>query len=547
MTSNESPPDFLTPVAPPTFGASATATSGDKAHGEVSALLDAAEEVRSLAQADLYTFARLVNPSYHYGDIHRQVFKFLQTTSHPNQLLLLPRSHMKSHCIATWCAWYITNNPATSIIYVSATTTLAEAQLYAIKNIFLGDAYQRYWPTMINPEEGKREKWANGAISVDHPTRREEQQRDYTIFASGLTTNTAGLHCEVLVADDVVVPSNAYTVEGRSKTAAAMSQFASVLNAGGVIKACGTRYHPADQYHVWQQQVMDTLDPRTQEIVGSTPIWQTLQHSVEIDGRFLWPRSARPSDGKLFGFDQQELSRINGMYTDRMQFHAQYYNEPNAPESNRVAQDRFQYYDPKYLTNEYGTWYYNGEKLRLTAGIDFAFATNARADFTAIAVIGVTAAHDIYILELDRFKTDRIQVYYEHIDTLHQKWGFSVLRAEVTAAQSIIVTDLKERIKSSGASIKIDPHRPTGRLGSKAERIAAVLEPRYDNLQIWHYQGGYIPMLESEVILANPKNDDLKDVLAFTIEGAKAPRERQQYQPPTASAVQHHPRFGGVM
>ena len=37
------------------------------------------------------------------------------------------------------------------------------------------------------------------------------------------------------------------------KTAASMSQMASILNTGGMTKACGTRYHPADQYNEWKR------------------------------------------------------------------------------------------------------------------------------------------------------------------------------------------------------------------------------------------------------------------------------------------------------
>lgn len=533
-------PDFITPTPdpPPLHLHTPSASS--------SAPQTRADEIRTLALADLYTFARLVNPTYHYGDIHRDVFAYLMDNSN-DQLLLLPRSHMKSHCIAVWCAWWITKNPATSMIYASATTTLAEAQLFAIKNIFTSDIYQRYWPEMISPEEGKREKWSNGAISVDHPDRKRERQRDFTIFASGLTTTTTGLHCEVLVSDDVVERKNAYTEDGRKKVQDAMSFFASVLNAGGIMKACGTRYHPADQYSVWLAEMIDIIDPISQELIGQKKAYSVFEKVVEIDGKFLWPRSARPSDGKMFGFDWETLNKIRSKYPDRTQYFAQYYNNPNDPESARLDQSSFQYYDPKYLANQYGTWYFNGEKLNLYAGIDFAFSLSSRADFTAIVVIGVDAAHNIYILELDRFKTDKISVYYEHIDNLHLKWGFRKLRAEVTVAQSVIVRDLKDRVKKSGGRIRIDSHRPNGRLGNKEERIAAALEPRYENQQVWHYQGGYISMLESELVMARPPHDDLKDVLAFTVETAKAPREtRERPEASQQSKVHYHSRFGGV-
>jgi len=502
------------------------------------------KEVRSLAEQDLYTFATLVNPKYVYGDVHKKVFRWLMETKHPNQLLLLPRGHLKSHCLAVWVAWWVTKNPETTILYISATAELAESQLYAIKNILASKIYLRYWPEMVAPEEGKREKWATTAIAVDHPKRKEEGIRDFTVRTAGLTTNTTGWHAEVIVPDDVVVPDNAYTEEGRRKCASAMSQMASILNAGGLIKACGTRYHPADQYDTWKGQVVPVYD-EDDEIIDEQPIWDILEEVVEVDNVFLWPRAVR-DDGKAFGFDKKELARISAMYTDRTQFFAQYYNDPNDPESNRLDSSRFQYYDKRHLVNQSGKWYYKEKVLNVYAAIDFAYTLNAKSDFTAIVVIGIAADGHIYVLDIDRFKTDKINTYYTRISEMHSQWGFRKLRAEVTAAQSIIVGDLKDRIRANGDSLSIDDHRPTRHMGSKVERMAAALEPRYDNLSVWHYKGGYIPALEEELVLARPQHDDIKDCLASCIEIASKPKQRSGTGKVKSNVVKFNNRFGGV-
>ena len=501
------------------------------------------DQIRSLAESDLYTFARLVFPEREFGEIHKRVFKWLQESKTPNQLLLLPRAHMKSFCLAVWVLWHITRNPETTILYVSATATLAEAQLYSIKNALTSPAYRRYWPDMVNEDEGKREKWTTSSICIDHPKRHEEGVRDATIIAAGLTTNTTGLHADIVVADDVVVPDNAYTEEGRRKCAAAMSQMASILNTGGMVKACGTRYHPRDQYSLWKEQTMPVYDDDGNKL-DEVPLWDVMEEVVEVDGKFLWPRAAR-KDGKMFGFDHRELARISAMYTDRTQFAAQYYNDPNDPESNRLAPSRFQYYERGHLRNEHGTWYFKDERLNVYAAIDFAFALSKQADYSAIAVIGVTADNDVYVLDLDRFKTDKIAEYYSRIEAMHQKWEFRRIRAETTVAQSIIVSDLKDRFKQNGSILRVDEFHPNRKQGSKEERIAAVLEPRYENLQMWHYKGGYTNVLEDELILARPSHDDLKDVLASAVEGARAPKKtstgRQMMKQPI-----FHSRFGGV-
>ena len=169
-----------------------------------------AKQIRDVAKSDLYFFAKLVNPGYLYGEIHKEVFKWMQEYSlygrgeeqTSNKLIMLPRAHLKSHMVATWCAWMITRHPEISILYVSATAELAETQLYAIQNILGSTMYQRYFPEYINPQEGQREKWSVKKLSIDHEKRKQEAIRDATISTAGLTTNTTGWHADVIVADD---------------------------------------------------------------------------------------------------------------------------------------------------------------------------------------------------------------------------------------------------------------------------------------------------------------------------------------------------------
>lgn len=501
------------------------------------------EEIRELCENDLFSFAKLVNPKYVYGDVHKDVFRWLMCVKHPNQLLLLPRGHLKSHCLAVWTAWWVTKHPETTILYISATAELAESQLYAIKNILTSAIYTRYWPEMFHREEGKREKWATTAIAVDHPRRKEEGVRDYTVRTAGLTTNTTGWHADVIVPDDVVVPDNAYTDEGRRKCAAAMSQMASILNAGGMIKACGTRYHPADQYSIWKEQKVPVYDDND-DIVDEEAIWDIFERVVETDGLFLWPRTIR-DDGKAFGFDRKELNRISAMYTDRTQFFAQYYNDPNDPDSNRLDSSKFQYYDKKFLTCPGGQWMYKDRKLNVYAAIDFAYSLGTKADYTAIVVVGIDYEGYLYVLDIDRFRTDKIPVYYKKLIEMHQRWGFKKLRAECTAAQSIIVSDLKDKFRENGDYLAIDEYRPTRHQGRKEERVAAVLEPRYQSMSVLHYKGGYIPALEEELILARPAHDDIKDCLASAVEIAIKPKQKT-FAKKQGNVVKFNSRWGGV-
>jgi len=101
-------------------------------------------------------------------------------------------------------------------------------------------------------------------------------------------------------------------------------------------------------------------------------------------------------------------------------------------------------------------------------------------------------------------------------------------------------------IRAEGMSLSVQEHRPSRHQGSKQERIAAVLEPRYENLTIWHKKGGWTPALEEEVLLARPKHDDLKDTLASVIEIAKPPRRFANFEERQPSNVIYNSRWGGV-
>lgn len=516
------------------------------AQAKIERMPEEAKQIRQAALDNLYFFAQLVNPLRVYGDIHKEVFDWLSKENDMNQLLLLPRAHMKSHAVAVWCAWWITKHPETSILYISATAELAEKQLYDIKNILISDSYTRYFPDMVQPEEGKREKWAASKIAVDHPSRKREGIRDWTVATAGLTTNTTGWHADVIVADDVVVPDNAYTEEGRKRVEAAMSQMTSIRNAGGFTKACGTRYHPADIYDAWKNQTMLVYDEESQEVIDKAPIWSIKEHVVEVDGFFLWPRETR-EDGKSFGFNMNILSRIKGEYEDITQYYAQYYNDPNSPGSERIDHDKFQYYNPMHLEQKHGDWYFRDRKLNVYASIDFAFSLNKNADYTAIVVIGIDSEGDIYILDIARFKTDRTQEYFKQIARLHSQWEFRKLRAEVTVAQQIIVNDIKDYVKKEGLRLSIEPYRPNRSEGSKEERIAATLEHRYENQSVWHFKGGLTKVLEEELVLARPPHDDIKDALASAVAIAIKPRQSRSARDFGGSnVISTNSRFGGV-
>ncbi len=510
------------------------------------------KEVREIAEASLEKFIELVHPQRLLGGVHRELINWwTREEAKSHQLCLLPRDHGKSAMIAYRVAWEITRNPAIRIMYVSSTQNLAIRQVKAIKEILTSEKYRLYWPEMVNPQENLREKWTEFEFNVDHPLRKIEAIRDPTCIAAGLNTTMVGMHCDIAVLDDVVVFDNAYTQEGRDKVERQYSLLSSIEGADAKEWIVGTRYHPKDLYGILTEKTVD-LYGVDGELVSDEPLFEVFERQVEDrgdgTGQFLWPRQQR-KDGKWFGFDQNILAKKKAQYLDKTQFRAQYYNDPNDMESASIQKSHFQYYDPRHIRKVDGKAYFKDKRLNVFASIDFAYSLARKADFTSIVVVGVDADKNYYVLDIDRFKTQQISEYFEHIFQLHKKWDFRKLRAEVTAAQSVIVNNLKNNyIRPYGLALSIDEHKPTRHNGTKEERMEAVLQPLYNNLQIWHYVGGNCQTLEEELTLKHPPHDDVKDALASVIETAIPPSGFAASRAGQRTAMQQliNPRFGGL-
>lgn len=509
------------------------------------------EEIKTLAENDLYAFISLVAPHRVLGEVHKELIYWLtRPEGKSHKLVLMPRDHQKSALAAYYAAWEITKNPAITILYLSATTPLALDQLRAIKQILTSDKYKKYWPEMLDVEEGKRDEWAAFSFRVDHPKRKKEGVRDSTCRAASITTNITGFHCNLAILDDVVIRTNAYTEENRKGVIDSYSFLASVEHGDAREVVVGTRYHHKDLYNVLINMKYELFDENGNSI-EEEPVYEVFERVVEDSperngsGNFIWPRQRR-QDGKYFGFNQEILAKKKAQYQDTAQYFSQYYNDPSDPSSSRIDSNSFNYYKKEHLSHDGLNWRYNGQRLNIYAGMDFAWTLNKKSDYTALAVIGITPEADILILELDRFRTDKVSEMWDHVLKAHYHWGMRRLRAESNMGQKIIVNQFQEYVKQQGSLISVDPVYRTRHEGTKLERVTAVLEPRYAQGKVWHYRGGNCQVLEEELINNFPEHDDLQDALASAIEIAKPPTRFLGEIEIEDTGLVYNTRFGGI-
>ena len=304
-----------------------------------------ADLIREEAESSLISFIKLVHPQRLLGAVHEELIQWwYRPEAKSHQLVLLPRDHSKSAMVAYRVAWELTKDPTLRILYISSTANLAIKQLKFIKDILTSKKYRKYWPEMVHEDEGKREKWTESEISVDHPKRKLEAIRDPSIFTAGLTTGITGMHCDIAVLDDVVVRENAYTKEGRQKVQTQYSMLSSIEAADAREWLVGTRYDPNDLYQDLQTMEVEIFS-ETGDVLSEEPLYEIFERQVEDagdgTGEYLWPRQQR-YDGKWFGFNQEILARKKAQYLDKMQFYAQYYNNPNAEGDGTIDINIFQ-------------------------------------------------------------------------------------------------------------------------------------------------------------------------------------------------------------
>ena len=489
------------------------------------------QELCDFYEADLFEFAKYINPHYMYDDIHEEVFRELQYNKEENQMYLIPRGHLKSHCIAVWTVWNITKKPWTSMVYLTAGQDLAEVQMYAIQQMLLSQEYQDLWPEMILPNENDRDKGTNTALNVDHPTRATLGIRDYTLIVKTIKSNATGLHCDDLVLDDIVVPGNAYTRLGRREVEKAVSEFVAIKNPGAQTRCVGTHYTEKDIYYQFEEAMIPVFDEQG-DIVDEKPLWFVMNRAVEKkgdgNGKFLWPRVQCPKTGRWYGFDRNELARKKAEMlsagNNLAHFWAQYYNETNSKDQLRAEREYFTYYDKKHLRFTDDGWYYRNKKLKLGAGMDLAYNENeGSGDYTAIAIIGIDEEGFIYLLDIIQFKTTKNSIYYRKLMDLHDYWGFRRVHVDQSGSGKVIIRELQRLIREEGRSLAVKGVTYGSQDGAKEERFAAVLEPRYEAGTVLHYKGGYIPTLEDQVMKPRPANDDLEDSLFIAVDNTKPP------------------------
>lgn len=512
------------------------------------------DEVRQRCKEDCFFFAQIMNPERYYGELHENMYAEFSNLDQLDVLELTPRDHQKSHCLAVWCAWYITKNPSHTIAYISANSDLSVYQVGVIKEILESETYRELFPETLNwvrQSDGTWKhipeyKWSELEFRTAHPARKGV--REPTVKATSVGSTVTGFHFNVLALDDLVTQKNYNSEVERAKVARTYSEFATVATTGSLTRVVGTRYHEKDLYKaVLENETMVLFDDEG-NVTGEKKLFKINCREVEDrgdgTGHFLWARKQMPN-GEWYGFDRQELARKKAKYSANLeQYYAQYYNNPNHVSLAKFDRELFQYFKPSALTRLEGNWYLKRKKLSITVAMDIAYTSGNTSDWTAIVVVGQDEDGTFYVLDLNRIRTSDYSKIYNLVFDMQDKWDFRKIHVETNAGGKMIAEGLKRESTRMSRFLAIHQHNRTRHEGTKDERIAQWLDPIYHNQAIYHCQTGLIALLEEELLLTNPPHDDLKDTLASAIENARKPAKMAHQT--KVVPIRRHKRFGGI-
>jgi len=495
-------------------------------------------KIKEECEGSLKAYARWVSPDRYYGDVHYDLFDYFQYGEARCKLALIPRDHQKSWCAAVYVSWVLTVKPWSRINYVSWSESLVLAQMASIQSLLYSEPHRELWPTHLNFERDTRkntwvhkptEGWNKMNFYLDHPSRKERSVRDPSVRATTAKSGNTGMHCDLTIFDDVVTDENWDTEAGKADCVKCYKSFAKIASAGSKWVAVGTKYSETDLY-----TMMLDIEYTVAGIKKNR--WDVFERVVEDsyrrtgDGAFLWPKQLQ-KNGEWYGFDEEELSikkadaLIDG---DLGLFYGQYYNDPADESTHVIKQSDFKYLEPKHLEQIGRDWYYKDKKLKLFAAADLAWTDSGsinakRRDFTALSVVGIDEDGYIFVLALERFQTDKPEVYYDKIIELCDYWEFKKITIETNGAGQIIKNFVEDEVRRNGGRLEVEGKPHVSHQGKKEERVAQALHQRYRNGTIYHTKGGYTKLLEEELKLAKPPHDDLKDTLAIAVAECVAP------------------------
>jgi predicted phage terminase large subunit-like protein len=392
---------------------------------------------------------------------------------HPDNLQLVFRGAGKSTvCTITKTLHLLAKDPNLRILIASKTNSQSEAFLKEIKGHFeSNDRYQELFGEYYDPQ--RVNKWDNREIEVAPRTSK---------------------HYDVILSDDLVDEENTRTKYMRDRVRQWYYQTldpcleppSPTVAHRGEHHRLGTRYHFDDLYgHLMTNE----LKRKTQVIPA-----------LDEKGRSPWPEKY---PAKWF----KEKKRKSGTII----FNAQYQCDTEA-----MKGEIFQYDDCQRVADSA----IPGD-LRIFMGVDLAISEKESADRFAIAVVGMDAAENYFVIDFFeghlRFgkQTAKIIQYYKKHDPVR-------CAIETNAYQAAQYQNLKDD-EEDGKNLRLKAVHTSKDKVTRAWKLSPLFEDHR-----MHFTPATMKLAEQLVLFPNFRYKDGFDALDLAIAASKLKKKRKR-------------------
>lgn len=330
-------------------------------------------------------------------------------------LKLAPRDHGKTEVFSiTYPLYRIIQDPNIRILILSKTSPQARKCLRIIKNeLETNERIKRDFENL------RGFPWGQDAIYC----RRSRQSKDPTVEVVGALGSITGGHFDLIVADDICDDENTKTAQRRADMLNwFLGTILQLAEPTSQVIVVGTRKNPYDLYSnllenpLWKCDVESAIIewPKEEDITYiRNEEGQIVDVEVKGSYKVLWP----------------EKWGIEALLLDRLAIGSILFNREKQNKTHKegtlLKRDWLHFVGRKEIPKL--------SDLRIYMGIDLAISESEQADYTTIAVAGVSQ-YDVYLLKVYRVKLDFPQ-QIEAIKAYAKQWRPVCINIESNAYQ----------------------------------------------------------------------------------------------------------------
>lgn len=339
----------------------------------------------SITDADFKLFIKLWNQEQKQGtpDIHIKIAEWLERAwkiEKTRLLLMAFRSSGKSTLVGLFAAWLLYRKPELRILVLAADFALAKKMVRNVKRII------ELHPLTGGMKPAKADQWASDRFTVNRPM----ELRDPSMLARGIDSNITGSRADIVICDDVEVPSTSDTAAKRAGLREKLLEISYVLVPGGTELYVGT---PHTYFTIYAEK------PRTDH--GEERAFLEGYHCLKIpvfdaDKKSAWPER----------FCALNLERIREQ-TGPNKFASQMMLEPVNIAEGRLNPDLLRWYGEELdYASELGLLFLGGRKMvSASAFWDPSFAA-ARGDNSVLACVFADDAGSMFLQRVEYIRAD---------------------------------------------------------------------------------------------------------------------------------------------